>query len=90
MKKEYLVENFSLIIPEYPKMPTQYFIKAYQGDYIDAADHNLIETSIYINQDVEGLIEIGETLERMYCHDAVANGYMANNIYQICKKVLEE
>lgn len=29
MKKEYLVENFSLIIPEYPKMPTQYFIKAY-------------------------------------------------------------
>lgn len=71
-------------------MPTQYFIQAYKGNYLDAADHVLIESSIYINEDLDALIEIGETVLNMYSQDAVANGYMGNSIYQVAKKIVEE
>lgn len=89
-KKEYLVENFSLVIPDYPKMPTQYFIQAYKNKYIDAADYSLIYMVLLIKEDAEGLIAIGETLIGMYTHDAVANCYLGPCLYTIAKKIISE
>ena len=67
-------------------MPVQYFIKAYQGDYINAVDYSLIETAIQLNSDLEGLLDIGNVLLKMYSHDAVANCYLGPSIYRVAKK----
>ena len=45
-KKEYLVQNFTVIIPNYPKMPTHYFIEAYIDKYLRPSDYTFIKTAI--------------------------------------------
>lgn len=90
MKKEYLVENFCLIVPEYPKMPTHYFIESYKDTELDPIDHQLVTTAIECSDDVEGLAKIGEVLLEMFSAEAVTNGYMGPNIYRIAVKIHDD
>ena len=46
MKKEYLVEMFEPVIPNYPKMPVYYFIEAFKDRHLDAIDYQLIISAI--------------------------------------------
>ena len=71
-------------------MPTQYFVQAYQDHYLDAADYKFIRTAIELNEDLEGLISMGEVILKMYNHDAVANCYLGPCIHIIGKKVVNE
>lgn len=80
----------SMYIPLYPKMPIQYFIEVYSQNSLDASDYDLIRTSIYNSEDVEGLVKIGEVILRIYNTHAVLNGYLAPLIYTIAKKTIDD
>ena len=45
-KKEYLVQNFLLIIPNFPKMPTHFFIESYKDKYLRPSDYLLMKLAI--------------------------------------------
>ena len=89
-KKEYLVQNFALVLPNHPKMPTHFFIEVYKDKYLRSSDYIFVQTAIKQTDDIESLVRIGDVLITMFAYDAVANHYIAPLINTIANKVIKD
>jgi hypothetical protein len=85
-KKEYIVSNFKEIIEKIPKIPTQFFIENYKENNLGSGDLEFITESLRLLSDPAGTAKIGEVLLKIFMSDSVINFYLANCIYQICKR----
>lgn len=71
-------------------MPSHFFIEAYQATYFDAIDLSLLETALEGSESVEGLVQIGEVLLKMFANSSIVNMYLGSKIYWISKRVLDD
>lgn len=87
-KREYLVRNFIEILPQFPKIPTQYLIESYKEGCLKTCDFELIKSAINVSTDSNCLSKIGDTLTKLFLSQATLNYFLGPILFQIYKKIL--
>jgi hypothetical protein len=89
LKKEYLVENFRVVILQYPRIPSHYFIEAYPHSPLGPPDFHLLTTAIHWSQDIEGLTRIGQFLLKAFSDHPLLNADTGPLIYTVANKTVD-